>query len=146
MLCARIFGLDHWVASIWRHDTGGLCGGVKKDKNPRYYGAMKLVCQQVKTPTGFALDIGLVFVCFVFLFVIKPENPYFASVSGLEVKLLGVYSFQELNKTDSMIDRYSFRNNSSKPPMTRHDHAFWTLLVLFPHSDPSDFPDRSLTS
>ena len=33
--------------------------------------------------------------CFVFLFVgIKPENPYFASRPGLEVKLLGVYPLE----------------------------------------------------
>ena len=28
--------------------------------------------------------------------------------------------------------------------MTRHDYAVLTLLVSFPHLDPSDLPDRSL--
>jgi len=33
---------------------------------------------------------------------------------------------------------------SSKKTPRRHDYAVLTFLVLFPHPDPSDLPDRSL--
>jgi len=51
MLCARTFGLDQWVASVWRHDTGGLGVVVKKDKTPQSLW-WKLVCQKTKPPIG----------------------------------------------------------------------------------------------
>jgi len=42
-----------------------------------------------------------------------------------------------------MIDSYLFETTVAKTPR-RHDYAVLTFLVLFPHPDPSDFPDRSL--
>jgi len=51
MLCARTFGLDQWVASVWTHDTGGLGVVVKKDKTPQSVW-WKLVCQEVNPPIG----------------------------------------------------------------------------------------------
>ena len=42
---------------------------------------------------------------------------------------------------DQSDDQFLFiRNHSSKNP----DYAVLTFLVLFPHPDPSDLPDRSL--
>ena len=56
-----------------------------------------LRCQKKKTHLSLLCDhfpVTLFALEFVCLFVvIKPENPYFASVSGVEVKPLGEYPF-----------------------------------------------------